>query len=182
MVAVAKKEPYVGFTLKAILASMVLEGATLKQIETVAKENFPRKFSTKIQLAKLPKSLGKLLRALHRGKLRFDKIETVHVPPPTTAISIKGVEFTPPKSYLSPVKPVSSSRAEAKASKGQTVSVEDDDEASPTPATKTAKPAKALAPKKGTSAKLKPKPSKPVKKAKPSMGHALPDEEVEEVE
>lgn len=100
MVAVAKNDPFKGFTLKAVLASMILEGSTLKQIETAVVANFPRRFSKAASVKKIPKTLVKILRTLHRGKLKYDKVETTHVAPPTEAIKIKGVEFEPPASFL----------------------------------------------------------------------------------
>jgi hypothetical protein len=161
MVAVAKNEPYVGFTLKAILATMIQEGSTLKQIESACAENFPRKFGKPVGLKKLPKILSKLLRLYHRGKLKFDLIKTEHVAPPESLVTIKGVEFVAPKAYLKASKP-SKGKASAKV-----VSVADDEAEEPA-----AKP----------SSKLKAK-SKPVKgKPAKAKGKATKDDDVEDVE
>lgn len=134
MVAVAKNEPYVGFTLKALVATMILEAATLGQIVKAAEKNFPRKFGKPAQNKKMPKLVSRLLRQLHRGKLSYDKIETVHVPAPAEAIKIKDVEFKLPKAYLkSKAKPAKTEKVKEektpKKTKGKTsgrVSVTDE--------------------------------------------------------
>lgn len=132
MVAVAKIEPYVGFTLKALIGTLILEGASLVAIQKAAEKSFPRKFGKPAQNKKLPKIVSKMLRALHRGKLRFDKIETVHVPPPKELITVKGAEFKPPKAYLakkekpSKAKPAKETKSKSKTKAVKRVSVDDD--------------------------------------------------------
>ncbi len=120
MPAVAKNEPFVGFTLKAIIVTMILESATLLAIQKACEKNFPRKFGKPAQNKKLSKIVARYLRALHRGKLKFDKIETIHCPPPKELIKIKDVEFNPPKSYLPKKEKPVKAKAEKPAAKKTT--------------------------------------------------------------
>jgi hypothetical protein len=95
MVALAKdKETYPGLTFKALIHRLVAKDGltTIGQITAKIKQNFPRKANDK-----LPKRVASLLRALNKGRLKFEVVEVTHVAPPEEPITIKGVEYTPPK-------------------------------------------------------------------------------------
>lgn len=128
MVAVAKNEPYVGFTPKAVIGTLIQESTTLVAITKALEKSFPRKFGKPAQKKRIPKLVSRLLRALHRGNLTFDKIETVHVPAPKEAIKVKDVEFKLPKAYTKPKKePKAAKEVKGKTKKAtKRVSVSDD--------------------------------------------------------
>lgn len=99
MVALAKdKQTYPGLTFKALIYRLIAKDklTTITQISAVLKKNFPRSVEGKA-VAKLPKRIASLLRKLHRGKLVVEEVERKNCPPPTEPITIKGVEYVPPK-------------------------------------------------------------------------------------
>ena len=90
MPAVAKDtEAFPGFTLKALIASLITQGNSLVAIQKTCKKNFPRKNEDAIE-----KMTFRILRRLNKRGIKVQILADKFFEKPEKAIVVKGLDLT----------------------------------------------------------------------------------------
>lgn len=135
MPALAKDtETFPGFTLKAMLATLILDGESLASIQKTAKKNFPRKAPEAIE-----KMVYRLTKRINRKGLKAQILTDKLFEKPEEPITVKGLDVSKfakaPKAKKEgkakskksdPVDRIAEAKAKAKG-KGKGKVVQDDD-------------------------------------------------------